>query len=112
MASHPPREIALSAHCASERRRRPAGHNCPMRRRKSGWKDLPALSPPPDSKANIAIGAAESYLGVPYVWGGASRSGVDCSGLVMLAYEAAGIDFPHYSGAPYEDPAREPPAFL
>ena len=64
--------------------------------------------PPPDSKANIAIDAAESYLGVPYVWGGASRSGGDCSGLVMLAYEAAGIDFPHYSGAQYEDTARVP----
>jgi cell wall-associated NlpC family hydrolase len=65
-------------------------------------------APPPDSVANIAIRAAESYLGVPYVWGGASRSGVDCSGLVMLAYEAAGIDFPHYSGAQYEDTERVP----
>jgi cell wall-associated NlpC family hydrolase len=65
-------------------------------------------APPPDSVANIAIRAAESYLGVPYVWGGASRSGVDCSGLIMLAYEAAGIDFPHYSGAQYEDTERVP----
>ena len=65
-------------------------------------------APPPDSKANIAIDTAMQYLGVPYVWGGASRSGVDCSGLVMLAYEAAGIDFPHYSGAQYEDTARVP----
>jgi cell wall-associated NlpC family hydrolase len=65
-------------------------------------------APPPDSVANIAIRAAESYLGVPYVWGGASKSGVDCSGLVMLSYEAAGIDFPHYSGAQYEDTERVP----
>lgn len=65
-------------------------------------------APPPDSVANIAINAAMKYLGVPYVWGGASRSGVDCSGLVMLAYEAAGIDFPHYSGAQYEDTERVP----
>ncbi len=65
-------------------------------------------APPPDSVANIAIGAAESYLGVPYVWGGASKAGVDCSGLVMLAYEAAGIDFPHYSGAMYEMTERVP----
>jgi cell wall-associated NlpC family hydrolase len=65
-------------------------------------------APPPDSRANIAIDAAESFLGVPYVWGGASRGGVDCSGLVMLAYEAAGIDFPHYSGAQYEDTERVP----
>jgi cell wall-associated NlpC family hydrolase len=65
-------------------------------------------NPPPDSKANIAIGAAESYIGVWYSWGGASRSGVDCSGLIMLAYEAAGIDFPHYSGAQYADTERVP----
>jgi len=64
--------------------------------------------PPPDSKANIAIRAAESYLGVWYAWGGASRSGVDCSGLVMLAYEAAGIYLPHYSGAQYADTMRVP----
>jgi cell wall-associated NlpC family hydrolase len=69
-------------------------------------KGFPA--PPGDSRASIAIRAAESYLGTWYVWGGASRSGVDCSGLVMLAYEAAGIDFPHYSGAMYEDTERVP----
>jgi cell wall-associated NlpC family hydrolase len=68
--------------------------------------NIPA--PPPDSKANIAIIAAEGYIGTPYVWGGASKSGVDCSGLIMLAYEAAGIDFPHYSGAMYDDTMRVP----
>jgi cell wall-associated NlpC family hydrolase len=51
------------------------------------------VNPPPDSKANIAINAAMQYLGVWYVWGGASKSGVDC---------------PHYSGAMYEDTMRVP----
>ncbi len=65
-------------------------------------------APPPDSRANIAIRAAMSYIGTWYCWGGASRRCVDCSGLIMLAYEAAGIDFPHYSGAQYEDTERVP----
>jgi cell wall-associated NlpC family hydrolase len=66
------------------------------------------VNPPPDSRANIAINAAMQYLGTWYAWGGASHAGVDCSGLIMLAYEAAGIDFPHYSGAQYQDTMRVP----
>jgi len=77
-----------------------------LRDAKPGDSSFPA--PPPDSRANIAIDAAMSYLGVPYVWGGASRHGVDCSGLIMLAYDAAGIYFPHYSGAQFEDTERVP----
>ncbi len=69
-------------------------------------KGFPA--PPGDSRAAIAIQAAESYIGTWYCWGGASRSCVDCSGLTMLAYEAAGISFPHYSGAQYQDTMRVP----
>lgn len=69
-------------------------------------KGFPA--PPPDSRANIAIRAAMSYLGVWYRWGGASRSGVDCSGLTMLAYDAAGIYLSHYSGAQWDETERVP----
>lgn len=69
-------------------------------------KGFPA--PPPDSRANIAIRAALSLIGIPYVWGGASRSGVDCSGLIMLAYEAAGIFLPHYSGSQFYDTVSVP----
>ena len=59
--------------------------------------------PPPPVAAGVAgaIQAAEGEIGVPYVWGGSSPSGFDCSGLVMWSYAQAGISLPRTSGAQY-----------
>jgi peptidoglycan DL-endopeptidase CwlO len=54
---------------------------------------------PSSPAGNSAVSVAMSFLGVPYVWGGASPSGFDCSGLVMYAYAAVGIQLPHSSYA-------------
>jgi cell wall-associated NlpC family hydrolase len=43
------------------------------------------------------VAAAEAFLGVPYVWGGKTRLGVDCSGLLQAAMHAAGRPCPRDS---------------
>ncbi|HUN38543.1 MAG TPA: C40 family peptidase [Trebonia sp.] len=63
----------------------------------SGTTRIPAgFSLPPGTPPQVvtAIAYALRQLGKPYVWGGDGPGGYDCSGLVMLAYEAAGISLP------------------
>ena len=43
------------------------------------------------------VAVAERFLGTPYLWGGRSRIGLDCSALVQLALDAAGISGPRDS---------------
>jgi cell wall-associated NlpC family hydrolase len=49
---------------------------------------------PPNVHGGV-VGIAMQYLGVPYVWGGSSPRGFDCSGLVVYVFAQIGVSLPH-----------------
>ena len=55
----------------------------------------------PPSKYTGVVGIAMQYLGVPYVWGGGSPSGFDCSGSSMYVYAQVGVSLPHNAAMQY-----------
>jgi cell wall-associated NlpC family hydrolase len=57
--------------------------------------------PAPPSRYGGVVGIAMQYLGTPYVYGGASPSGFDCSGFVMYVYAKIGVSLPHNAAAQY-----------
>jgi len=57
-----------------------------------------------------AAAAAKRYLGVPYLWGGTSPSGFDCSGLCQYAYREIGISIPRTSRAQFTTGQFIPPS--
>jgi cell wall-associated NlpC family hydrolase len=67
-----------------------------------GW--LPSLRP------GDSVEEARAYLGAPYVWGGMTTRGIDCSGLVHMAYRRLGrliprdADQQEAAGSPLDEP--------
>jgi peptidoglycan DL-endopeptidase CwlO len=60
----------------------------------------PVSAPPPSTHSGV-VSIALQYLGVPYVWAGASPSGFDCSGFTMYVYAQVGISLPHNAAMQY-----------
>ncbi|MEY4226730.1 MAG: hypothetical protein RL190_1487 [Actinomycetota bacterium] len=65
--------------------------------------------PPTDGSIGAqAVSVAMQYLGTPYVWGGESPSGFDCSGLTKYAYAQVGVGLSHFTGAQWNEGVRVP----
>lgn len=60
---------------------------------------LPSASSGPSAAASRAIGYAWAQVGKPYCWSGTGPSCYDCSGLVMEAYQSAGVTIPRTTQA-------------
>jgi NlpC/P60 family len=70
-------------------------------------RDVPPLPDvPTNTLGGQAVALAFQFLGIPYVWGGATPSGFDCSGLTMYVYAQLGIKLGHYTGFQYYEGRR------
>src|SRR5205823_5179116 len=62
---------------------------------------------PIDAKASDIVAVAEMFLHAPYLWGGKTNAGIDCSGLVQVALTACGISCPRDSDMQEQALGRE-----
>ena len=67
-------------------------------RSQSGGRSAPPLSA---AQAGSVVNFAMQFRGVPYVWGGASPRGFDCSGYVKYVYAQFGLSLPHSAAGQY-----------
>lgn len=73
----------------------------------SGCATPPSSDPQAATRQNI-LRTAESLVGTPYVYGGATPSGMDCSGLVQYTYRQAGINTPRTAAQQFQAGQPQP----
>jgi cell wall-associated NlpC family hydrolase len=102
IASMQAAERAHQAELAAQARARLATNGAAVLNASAGAisSEEPVYAPPPGKYGGV-VGIAMQYLGTPYVWGGASPAGFDCSGFVMYVFAQVGVSLPHNAAAQY-----------
>ena len=67
-----------------------------------------AAAPRPRGSEADVVATARRFMGVPYLWGGMSAQGLDCSGLVSQVYSANGVTLPRDADLQFDDPNAVP----
>lgn len=70
-------------------------------------KRVEAASPRPRRPPSDVIATARRFLGVPYLWGGMTALGLDCSGLASLAYRVNGVEMLRDADLQFADPRMQ-----
>lgn len=80
--------------CSGRKKRRAARAKARLEATQKKGKGGPTLTQADDRALQKAIAEARRYLGTPHRDGGVSRAGMDCSGLMVVAFQAGGLSLP------------------
>jgi peptidoglycan DL-endopeptidase CwlO len=107
-------ERQAAAAAAAAQARQAAADSSSMGSATATLAGLQQAAPPPTAAGGAgAVQAAESQIGVPYVWAaesprGSASPGFDCSGLTAWSWGQVGVGLPHFSGAQMADSTPVP----